>query len=379
MSAENQFSSIRHRRLFLRGALAGAAGAVLDGPLGLLSSPIQAAPSPRKAKACILLWMGGGPSQLDMLDLKPEAPAEIRGEFKPIATNVKGIQICEHLPLLAKQADKLAIVRSMNTTEGDHGRGTYHMLTGYPRRPDLTHPEVGAVVAKYRGNPKSELPGWVTFNAGGMMPGEGFLGPAQQPLRLPSPQDAPEGKLKTLCDISGEWNKLSTLYGDSDLGKNFLAARRLVEAGVPFVLVAQGGYDVHGNAFQVLKDRMDVLDPAWSGLLRDLSDRGLLQQTLVVWVGEFGRTPRINVNNGRDHWVRGWSAVLAGGGVKGGVVYGATDKTGESIQDNPVSEGDWLATIYNALGIDPQAKHPAGQKMVPLTPENAKPIMDVLR
>jgi Protein of unknown function (DUF1501) len=361
------------RRLFLKGALAGAASIAL-------ASQVSAAEPAGKAKACILLWMEGGPSQLDTFDLKPEAPAEIRGEFKPIQTKVKGIQICEHLPRLAKLTDKLALVRSMNTADADHQRGTYHMLTGFSPGVGISHPEMGAVIARYRGKPKSELPTFITFGGGFLArahPGEGYLGPTYQPLRLASP-DAAEGKLKPICDITEEWKKVGKIYGDSTFGKSCLAARRLIEAGVPFVSVTHGGYDVHSMAFPTLKGRMEVLDPAWSGLIRDLNDRGLLDSTLIVWMGEFGRTPKINASSGRDHWVRGWSVVLGGGGIKGGMVHGATDKTGMAILEKPVSEGDLLATIYTALGIDPRAKNKVGEKEVPLTPEKAKPIKEVL-
>jgi hypothetical protein len=380
MTTHNRWSAPPDRRHFLRGALAGAAGAFLAGRAAL---PLHAAEPAKKgkAKACILLWMSGGPSQLDTFDLKPNAPAEIRGEFKAINTTVKGIQVCEHLPHLAKLAGKLAIIRSMNTTNLDHTGGSYHMLTGYPAGGDISHPQMGAVVNKYRGKPKDELPGWITLGGGVLvrsLPGEGFLGPAYQPLRLQTLEDAPEGKVKKLCDIGKEWEKAGKVYGESNLGKNCLAARRLIEAGVPFVEVQHTGYDTHSDGFRVLKSRLDQLDPAWSGLLRDLGDRGLLDSTLVVWMGEFGRTPRINANGGRDHWVRGWSVVLAGGGIKGGGVHGATDKSGFTITEKPVREGDLLATIYTALGIDPQARNRAGQTPVSLTPEGSQPIKELL-
>ncbi len=290
------------------------------------------------------------------------------------------MQICEHFPKLAKQADKLAIIRSMSTVNADHTGGTIHMLTGFPADPlGLKYPWIGSVVAKYKGDPKSDLPGCVSLAGAG--PGqldEGFLGPAYQPLRLASHEAAPPGKIGKVCDISTEWEKFGKVYGDTPLGKNCLAARRLIEAGVPFVQVTHGGYDGHNGIFNLYKARLEQLDPAWSGLMQDLHDRGLLDSTLIVWTGEFGRTPRINANSGRDHWTRGWSTVLCGGGVKGGVVYGATAKDGMGVAEKPVTEGDLLATVYTALGIDPKATNLAGTKAIPLTPEKSAAIKDLV-
>ena len=378
MNPHNQHPS---RRRFLKATLAGTTAAALAGPDTRVRQAARAAEAPKKAKACILLWMSGGPSQLDTVDPKPDAPAEIRGEFKAINTTAKGVQLCEHLPNLAKQADKLAIIRSMKTVDAGHTGGMIHMLTGFAPDPlgAIMYPWMGSVVAKYNGDPKSELPGCVSFGGlkGFEHPGEGFLGPAYQPLRLAS-HDAAEGKVKIACDIDAEWKKLGTVYGDSDLGRNCLAARQLVERGVPFVQVTHGGYDGHARIFELMKGRLAELDPAWSGLIADLKDRGLLDSTLVVWMGEFGRTPRINANSGRDHWAWGWSVVLAGGKVKGGVTYGSTDKTGQTIDANPVSEGDQLATIYTALGIDPKATNMAGTQAIPLTPEGSQPIKELV-
>jgi hypothetical protein len=361
------------RRLFLKGAL-GAAGTVLAGPA------LRAADPSKHAKACIVLWMSGGPSQIDTFDMKPDAPVEIRGEYKSIPTTARGLLICEHLPHLAKHGDKLTVIRSMNTISADHTGATIRMLTGYAPDPlGLKYPWLGSVVAKYKGDPKSPLPGCVSLGEAHLQPDEGFLGPAYQPMRLAALKDAPEGKMKKLCDVSTEWEKYGKVYGDSDLGRNCLAARRLVEAGVPFVQVNHGGYDMHANLFPMLKTRLGQLDPAWAGLLQDLGDRGLLSSTLVVWMGEFGRTPRINANAGRDHWPRGFSVVLAGGRVKGGVAHGETETNGSGVKEKPVTEGELLATVYTGLGIDPKATNMAGVKAVPLTPEKSEPIKEVLQ
>jgi hypothetical protein len=255
------------------------------------------------------------------------------------------------------------------------------MKTGYPIAPGLDHPEMGAVIAKYLGDPKSKLPGFVSLGAGGIVrkqPSEGFLGPAYQPCVLASLDDALGGEIKKVCDLSKEWPKYKDIYGDTVFGRNCLAARRFVESGVPFVEVKLDGFDAHSGIAEIMKVRLKTLDPAWAGLVRDLHDRGLLESTLVVWMGEFGRTPKINRGLGRDHWMRGWSVVLAGGGIKAGLTYGATDKTGMAIKENPVTEGELLATIYTALGIDPQSKNPAGGENIPLVPEGSKPIKALL-
>jgi hypothetical protein len=380
MSETNYRANRLHRRLFLKEALAGAA---LAGA-GLFEGTTSAVPAPKakkKPKSCVLLWMSGGPSQIDTVDPKPDAPVAIRGAFGVIDTNVPGIRFCAHLPQLAKQADKLAVIRSANTADDSHDFAMYHMTTGYPSARGVVHPEMGAVVAKYLPRPNGRLPSFVSLGVSGnkqARPGEGFLGPAYQPLRLASHEAAPDGAIKKLCDIGKEWPKYKDVYGDTRFGKNCLAARRLVEAGVPFVEVDLGGFDAHARIAEIMRVRLRDLDPAWAGLLQDLHDRRLLENTLVVWMGEFGRSPTINQRAGRDHWTRGWSIVLAGGGIKAGMVYGATDKTGATIKENPVDEGDLLATIYTALGIDPESKNPAGAKNISLVPEEAKPIKALL-
>jgi hypothetical protein len=376
MSEERERAGLIDRRRFLEAALAGALAGAGQGVAS--GAP---APKRRPKKACILLWMEGGPSQLDTVDPKPGAPAGIRGEFRATATNVGGIQLCEHLPRLARQADKLAIIRSMATADASHLGATYHLATGYPRRPGMLHPEVGAVAGKYLHAAKAELPGFVSLGSAGLRrgyPGEGFLGPAYQPLRLRSWSSPPPGKLRALCDVTTEWGRYRPVYGESTLGRNCLAARRLVEAGVSFVAVHQGGYDTHTNNFAVLRSRLGELDPAWSGLLQDLHERHLLKTTLVVWLGEFGRSPRINAAGGRDHWTRGWSVVLAGGGVKGGLVHGATDASGLVVTNDPVTEAELLATVYAALGIDPRATNACGAEAIPLVPPGAAPLRGLL-
>jgi hypothetical protein len=298
------------------------------------------------------------------------------------------------------------------------------MHTCYKMSERTPHPEIGAMIAKYLGKPDADLPSFVRTGSTGNA-GSGYLGPLYEPFsidragRLPyftSPYTNEQSeqrrddllrfmekefaedhkaepfeshrlakerswrllKAKSAFDITKEWPKSRDRYGDTDFGRGCLLARQLVEAGVPFVEIGQENYDSHADNFVCHKANMTVLDPAWSGLLTDLEERGLLKDTLVVWMGEVGRTPYINNRAGRDHFIRAWTIVLAGGGIKGGQVYGETDADGKEVKDRPVSEGDLFATIYTALGIDPRAKHYAGTRPVFATPEGSKPIKDLL-
>ena len=397
-----------------------------------------------RAKRCILLYMWGGPPHQDTFDLKPDAPLEQRGEFRPIPTNVPGIEISDHLPLLANQADKYLIVRSMTHNEPDHIAQAHDVLTGNhyvktstlitARRTD--HPHYGAVLAKLRpqdnGLPSYvQLPCHLRSNSGKVIPGQngGFLGQKFDPfivdavpnksssqdpefrgfspsnIRLPS--DLTLGRLserKRLVDVidrgvrdvekSGQLEEfdgiyqrayslvssakarkafdLSTVdpamrdrYGRHTFGQGVLVARRLAEAGVPLVTVywrngpprSDIGWDNHINNFPDLKKwQLPPNDRAVSALLCDLDESGLLDETLVLWMGEFGRTPSINKRGGRDHWPQAYSVLLAGGGFKRGEVYGSTDARAAHVADNPVSPVDLGATIYHLLGIDVNTK-----------------------
>jgi hypothetical protein len=362
--------------------------------------------------------MNGGASQIDTFDMKPGRPTG--GPFRPIATRVTGIQVCEYLPRIAQHIGKLAIIRSMRTQSPDHPDGIYHMHTCYKIQERTPHPEIGAVVARFLGKPNADLPSFIRMGSAGNA-GAGYLGPKYEPFslghdsRLPyfsSPYTSPDahkrrvdllrfmeeefskehkaepfsshrlGKEKSwrllrtrpVFDISKEWPKCKDRYGDTEFGRRCLLARRLIEAGVPFVEVGQENYDSHADNFVCHKANMQVLDPAWSALLQDLEDSGLLQDTLIVWMGEVGRTPYINNRAGRDHYIRGWTMVLAGGGIKGGQVYGATDRDGKDVKDDPVSEGDLFATIYKTLGVNPRAKHYVGKRPVWVTPEDSKAL-----
>ncbi|HLJ96239.1 MAG TPA: DUF1501 domain-containing protein [Gemmataceae bacterium] len=383
-----------------------------------------AAPTMRKEhKSMIILWMSGGPSHMDTWDLKPDAPTG--GEFKPMSTSVSGIQICEHLPTVAKQMHHLSIVRSLVTNEGSHERGRVLMHTA--RQPSVvTHyPSVGSVVA-YELTPKElALPGFISI--GRPADGPGFLGmnfapftvqnPGQPPNNIRPPTDVEDlrvgrrqqlfhaiedgfekrgeaakshseiyGKAfslvaeksgKKVFDLGGEKPGLLRDYGErGNFGKACLLARRLVEAGVPCVEIDLGGWDNHQRIFPTLKTNLlPELDKGMGTLVRDLVDRGLWKNTVLVWLGEFGRTPRINQNAGRDHWARCWSVVVGGGGIKGGQVIGSTSKDGTDVADRPTSVGDLFATLYKGLGIDPglQIRDNVGRPHS-IAGENGKPL-----
>jgi hypothetical protein len=419
-------SNTRHehlsRRAFLKGALVTSTGMVLANWGSLVNSHTVPGTVAQNQKRCILLWMNGGASQIDTFDMKPGRPTG--GPFRPIATNVTGIQICEYLPLMAQQANKLAVIRSMHTQSPDHPDGIYHMHTCYRQNENVPHPEIGAMIAKYRGNPDADLPSFVRMGPCGNA-GAGYLGPQYAPFSLnrdgglpyftsPYVQGAAQQRRNDLLNfmetnfaqdhaaepfhahqlaeaqswrllrarhvfnINNEWPAARDRYGDTDFGRCCFLARKLVEHGVPFVEVGQDNYDSHADNFVCHKANMDVLDLAWSSLLQDLHDRNLLANTLVVWMGEVGRTPYINNRAGRDHYISAWTIVLAGGGIRGGQIYGASDADGREVSQNPVTEGDLFATIYTALGVNPRVRHYVGTRPIWATPEGSQPIRALL-
>jgi hypothetical protein len=367
--------------------------------------------------------MEGGVSQIDTFDMKPGRPSA--GPFRPIQTNIDGIQVCEYLPRMARHADKLAIIRSMKTKSVDHGIGGYHMHTGYPSSEKFPHPEIGAMIAKYCENPEGDLPSFIKIGNISGNYGSGYLGPKFNPFILGDDGRVPpftnpsvdqevqgrrgellkfmeeqharkhlarpfasvrEAELQTIrlmrarkvFDVADEWTKARERYGNTKFGRGCFTAVKLVEAGVPFVEIGQYGYDSHMNNFPITKANLSILDPAWSSLLQDLEDRGLLKDTLVVWTSEFGRTPLINNRAGRDHFGRAWTVVLAGGGIQGGQHYGASDRDGCEVADKPVTEGDYFATIYKTLGMNHRKKHFLGSRPIWATPEGSKPIPELI-
>ncbi len=410
------------RRAFLKGLVGTAAGGVLLNWGALANTPALADEARKQQKHCILLWMNGGASQFETFDMKPGRPTG--GPFRPIATNVPGTQICELMPNMARQMDKVAVIRSMHTSEVDHPGGIYLMHTGYRPSASARFPEVGAIVAKYQGREGADLPDFIRVSSVAAT-GSGFLGPKYQPFGIGSEGGLPPfsvsgmeaGREKQRHDlrsfveeqftdqtqaevakmhreayeaarrlqrardvfkIDAEWEKYRDLYGDSEFGKRCMLARRLVESGVAFVEVGQSSYDAHADNFQWHRGLVPPMEQAWAGLLTDLKDRGLLERTLVVWTGEIGRTPSINNRAGRDHYVRCWTTALAGCGVKGGLVYGVSDENGVEVKDNPVTEGDFFATVYQALSIEHTTENYVGLRPVPLAPFGSKVVKDLL-
>ena len=370
---------------------------------------------PGKAKSCILLWLDGGPSHLETFDLKPDAPSEVRGPFKPIATKVPGIQICELMPHTARVTDKFSIIRSMTSPLGEHGLANHYLLTGYKPSPALEYPSYGVVVAHQRSG-QPTLPPYVAIPEYKSTAGAGYLGHAWLPFATGGDPAKPDFRVRDLdfypevtasrmerrreylaqlerfeqrvegapptdpqfeqayrlvtspeakaaFDLAQESEAVRARYGPRTFGQSCLLARRLVERGVPFVTVQNTGWDTHENLVLNLKEGyagaqigvglIPTFDQAFAALVGDLSERGLLAETLVIAMGEFGRTPKLNPAGGRDHWPRAFSVVLAGGGVPGGQVIGASDRVGESPADRPVTPNDLARTIYTLLGIDP--------------------------
>ncbi len=346
------------------------------------TSPIQFTVEPidknKVKRGCIILWMNGGPSQLDTFDPKP---GDV-GLFKAIDTNVKGLQFSETLPLLAKKANHLAVIRSMTHREGDHNRGTHLMHTAQPQGGALAYPRLGSVLAREIGSQLTTVPRYVCIDSANF--GSSFLGDGYAPLHVGSknqfqlppadaaptlPNDAAfeahdkeNGKtqrknIAKAFDLADEKPATRDAYGRARFGTSCLIARRLREAGVPIIEITLGGWDTHGNAAVQTRQVAGQLDAAFSALLTDLRDRKLLDDTLIVWMGEFGRTPKVNANGGRDHYPLAFSVVLAGAGIKGGQVIGKTSNDGFQIEERPVSPAELHATIYQALGIDSAKKY----------------------
>ncbi|MFO0936962.1 MAG: DUF1501 domain-containing protein [Gemmataceae bacterium] len=429
------------RRHFLR---AGAASAAISVSGWLAPLARLTANDAKRKRSCILLWMNGGPSTIDLWDLKPGH--ENGGKFKEIATKVPGMKIGEHLPEMAKWADRLSLVRTLNSREGDHSRATYVMRTGNSPMGAIHYPSIGGLLSKELGDPKSELPQFVSvapqrlFNPEAY--GAGYLGPTYDPLivgevgfnRVEQSKLEDILKVKNLerdpgtsaqvaatrtgllqqmqsefaagtpssvasshvsayeravrlmnssagkaFDLEQEKKELRDQYGRNLFGQGCLLARRLVERGVPFVEVTLDGWDTHTDNFSAVKTHCGNLDRAWSRLMTDLKERGLLDSTLIVWMGEFGRTPRINPQGGRDHFPAAFSAVLAGGGIKGGSITGKTSADGTEIVERPTSIQDFLATTCLALGVDYEKQNLSNVgRPIRIVDKSANPIKQVI-
>jgi hypothetical protein len=409
------------RRSFLQ---IGAFGAGLS-LAGMLRARALAGGSPSTSgKSAIMIYLPGGPSHIDMYDLKPEAPAEFRGEFKPIATNVPGIQICELMPQQARMMDRLAVLRSIVSVD-EHSDSL--VMTGYSENQNRTqhHPSFGAVLSKLRGGVANDVPPFVSLR--GMSPGTepGFLGVAHRPftpdgpgfqnLRLPGGVDAPRmtdrqqllarfDDIRRDVDASGNMKGMDTFTSRAfdmvasgavrralDLTREdprvrdrykgveqFLTARRLIEAGVGCVTLAIGGWDTHGQNFMQLRNQLPQVDRGVANLVQDLVERGMDRDVVTVMWGEFGRTPKINGGAGRDHWAPVMSALVAGGGLKMGQAVGTTNARAEHPKDRPLTVPQVLSTFYQALGVDPSQTFPDGSGRPMYVLDDRQPVTELL-
>ena len=413
-----------NRRNFLRiGAGAGLLGLSLPELLKLeahAAAKRNGVSASKKADSIIMVWLAGGPATIDMWDLKPDAPEGIRGEFKPINTSAAGIQISEHLPKMAKVADKTTIVRSIYHSIPSHGPATVFMTTGNKPTPALQYPAMGSLVSKLVKGEEG-VPSYVSFSdiRGGTAGSSGYLGTAYNPFLVEGNAGSADGKAskgtlkvrgiqlptdftleelnnrdkllagfdstfrevdkkadliqgfdafhqqaldilrsdktRKAFDLTQEKPETRARYGADNFGQSALAARRLVESGVRFVTISIGGWDTHNKTFESHSKKLQpTLDNTLSALIADLSDRGMLDRTMVYCAGEFGRTPKVNKNVGRDHWARSMAVVLAGGGFKRGYAHGTTDAQGMAAATDPCLPDDVSSTIFANLGIDPK-------------------------
>jgi Protein of unknown function (DUF1501) len=409
------------RREVLRLGALGFLGLGLDEWFRLRAAAGSQSGSSAQVKNCILIWLAGGPSHLDTFDPKPDAAVDVRGEFKPIATSVPGVKISEVFPNLARVMDRVTLIRSMTSPEADHDRASHHMLTGYRPLPALVYPSYGSVVSKTREDKRGMLPPYVAVPEAPIFATSGYLTPAYDPfavsgdpnqagfrVRNLTPPDKltlerllrRRGMVKTLDDfshdvpatslttsrdqfserayslltstaaqaafrINDEPDAVRDKFGRTTVGQSCLLARRLVEAGVAFVTIndrgtGQLGWDTHVQNFPTIKNNLaPPLDMGVAALVEDLSQRGLLDSTLVVMMGEFGRTPRINQNAGRDHHGRANSVLMFGAGTPQGLVLGRTDAHGDAPAEHPVTPADLAIVLYQKLGIDPETKYDA--------------------
>jgi len=440
MGKSKKIDAMTRREALKRGVL-GAAGLALTDPL---IRSARSAPTEPRAKSVIQIWMWGGPSHLDTFDPKPEAGYDYCGPFKtPIATNVDGIQIGEMLPLLAKQADKYSIIRSMTHGINAHETASYRVQTGRdPGR--LVYPCIGAVVSQFKGYDhgyKGLVPPYIVLTQPqGRFSEAGFLGPRHKPFatggdpsRTPFVVEGiiakgisderqrkrrellhaldslgkamPEnphfqqldrceekaynmmfGDARELFDLSQETDEMRQRYGRNKFGQSCLTARRLVEHGVPYITINYNGWDTHKQHFETMRRKLPEMDAALATLLQDLSDRGLLDTTILWWGGEFGRGPKIQWdppwNGGRSHYGKCFSAVVAGGGFKGGQIVGASDETGSEVAERPVYPEDLLGSMYERLGIDPEGPLPNPRglqvKVMPSSKESGGRLTEIM-
>jgi hypothetical protein len=419
------------RRDVLRVGTAGLFGLSLPAVLGATS----AAGATKSDISVIVIWLDGGPSHIDMFDPKPEAPAEIRGEFGAVETNVSGVRISDQLPRLAKQMDKYSILR-VTSPDASHGTGNHYLLTGWKFTPAVTYPSIGSVAGRVHG-PRSAMPAYAIVGGVGQYTTAGYMGSVYNPFNVGGDPNAKEFSVKDVTppaavkperlvrrrevldavdtfqrkaetaqrpvlainkfyeqafglvtspeakkafDMSQEPDKLRETYGRNSFGQGCLLARRLIEAGTRFVHIQKNGWDTHTDNFRSLKGaRLPELDQGYAALLQDLHDRGMLDKTLVVCMGEFGRTPKVNSSAGRDHWSQSMFVTLGGGGIKRGLVIGESDKTAEYPAERPIHVEEVAHTIYHALGIDPDTmfQSPDGRP-IRLAESGYEPVHEIL-
>ncbi len=392
-----KFSHCKDYAVTRRRMLQGAGATLLGMPVGKLLA-LSGSAGPAKAEHVILFWNGGGMSHIDTWDPKPGRPTQ--GEFEPIKTSADGVQISEIFPQLAGQMHHAALIRSIAGTQGAHGRATYELQTGYGQSANLVHPGLGSIVVHEKDR-LGDLPAYVSVSGQGSRPG--YLGqkcaayyvgrPGEPDPYLKFPAGISEIRGNKRLDVLARLNRRTSTkfgakvmkanetaiddavalmrspalkafelkhedpktiarYGDTDFGRGALMAKRLIETGVRFVQVNRGGFDTHSNNFEAMRAHGEIMDPALASLVEDLASSGRLEKTLVLMLSEFGRTPRVNDNAGRDHHAKVFSCFIAGGGVKGGVVIGSSDKDGDEPEDRPVKPYDIHATVCHALGID---------------------------
>ncbi len=426
------------RREWLQMTTLGLGAASASGWMNALAAQASQQPQ-RRHKSCILLWMDGGPSHHDTFDMKPDAPAEYRGFYQPIATSVPGLQITEMFPRVAGLMHHGAILRGMTTAESEHGRARIYLHTGYRQGTGgLRYPTMGSMMTSAAVETPSEMPNFVVTGQHlnpanwSYVSSPGHLGPRHAPLivsdlnagipNLRSPASASEvqdrlslaeqmaqsfmrdypdqaaSAHRTMVqrslqlmrsdkcrafDLSLEPAAVRDRYGRFTFGQGCLLARRLVEVGVPFIEVyhapTAGGWDNHTaeRTREVRELAMPQLDQGMSALLTDLHDRGLLDDTLVIWMGEFGRTPRVKPDGGRDHYARAWSTVLFGGGIRGGQVVGRTDRLGAIVEERPISAIDFMATVCRVLGVDDERTYHVGERPVRMIDRGANPVREL--
>jgi len=422
--AKQGFCDGMTRRSFLRIGAFGT-GLTLAEMLRCRAGAGTASPS-NNNKSAIMIYLPGGPSHMDMYDLKPDAPVEFRGEFKSIPTNVPGVQICEHFPLQARMWDKLAVIRSVTPIREEHSDS--EITTGYPDAININehHPSFGAVLSKMRGGTQSDIPPFVSLRgmASGTEPG--FLGVAHRPftpdgaglenLRLANGVDSTRHQerktiLASFDDVRRDIDESGTIRGMDaftarafdmvasgtvrkalDLNREaprvrdryqgieqFLTARRLIEAGVGCVTLAIGGWDTHSSNFKTLRSQLPQVDRGIANLIEDLHDRGMDQDVTTIMWGEFGRTPKVNGNDGgRDHWPAVMSALVAGGGLKTGQAIGASSARGEYPRDRPYRPAQVLSTLYQAMGIDPSKTFPSNTGRPMYILDDREPVAELL-